>query len=429
MEKKQKSALSVMGGIEQPDRINVELVKRLKSKRAKPLTVTDYVDGIRLGNRTILSKAITLIESSLQTDQEMAQLIIEECLKVRSTKYEVRSTNDGSPTLNLEPRTLNLEPRTLNLEPQTSNLEPQTSNLEPQTSNLEPQTSNLEPRTSSIRIGITGVPGVGKSTFIEALGKYLTAQGYKLAVLAIDPSSTRSKGSILGDKTRMEELSVDPNAFIRPSPSAGSLGGVARKTRETIILCEAAGFDVIFIETVGVGQSETAVHSMVDFFLLLMLAGAGDELQGIKRGIIEMADAIFINKADGENLNKAQTARIEYANALHLFPQPESGWTPVADICSARSKLGIDKVWKTILEHRNITRETGYFQLQRQSQNRQVLYDTIEAELLRHFFSQPHIASYFRQTDVEIMSGRLNPYQAAQRLINEYYMRFSGKKL
>jgi LAO/AO transport system kinase len=383
VEKKQKSALSVMEGIEQPDHINVDLVRRLKSKRAKQLTVTEYVNGIRQGNRTILSKAITLIESSLQRDQEVAQLIIEKCLKEESTRDEGRETKDVRP-------------------------------------------SSFVLRPSSIRIGITGVPGVGKSTFIEVLGKHLTAQGHKLAVLAIDPSSTRSKGSILGDKTRMEELSVDPNAFIRPSPSAGSLGGVARKTRETIILCEAAGFDVIFIETVGVGQSETAVHSMVDFFLLLMLAGAGDELQGIKRGIIEMADAIFINKADGENLNKAKTARIEYANALHLFPQPESGWTPLAEICSARSKLGIDKVWETILEHRKITLESGYFQLRRQSQNRQVLYDTIESELLRHFFSEPHVAAYFRQTDEEIVSGRLNPYQAAQKLIDEYFRRFSS---
>jgi len=238
-----KSALKVQEGIEQPGSINKYAIKQLKANRKQLLTVDEFVNEIRGGNRTVLSQSITLIESSLPEHTEMAQQIIERCL---------------------------------------------------------PFSGN------SVRIGITGVPGVGKSTFIEALGKYLTEAGHQLAVLAIDPSSQRTKGSILGDKTRMEELATDPNAFIRPSPAAGSLGGVARKTRETIILCEAAGFDTIFIETVGVGQSETAVFSMVDFFLLLMLAGAGDELQGIKRGIMEMADAIIINKADGDNITKAK---------------------------------------------------------------------------------------------------------------------------
>ena len=236
--KKFQSALKVNEGIEQPSSVNPQLTNTLKEQKKTIFTIDEYIEGILKGNRTILSKAITLIESSLHEHQQIAQQIITKCL---------------------------------------------------------PYAGN------SIRIGITGVPGVGKSTFIEALGKYLTNTGHKLAVLAIDPSSERSKGSILGDKTRMEELSVDANAFIRPSPSAGSLGGVARKTREIIVLCEAAGFDTIFIETVGVGQSETAVHAMVDFFLLLMLANAGDELQGIKRGIMEMADAIAINKSDGEN--------------------------------------------------------------------------------------------------------------------------------
>ncbi|MEI6436765.1 MAG: methylmalonyl Co-A mutase-associated GTPase MeaB [Bacteroidota bacterium] len=374
-----------MEGVEQPDQINAELVNKLKSKRANSLTVKDYVDGVRQGNRTILSKAITLIESALPKDRELAQLIITECLRI--TNYEF------TPCQYEEIRNLKSEIRNL----------------------------KSEIRNPSIRIGITGVPGVGKSTFIEALGKYLTGQGYKLAVLAIDPSSSRSKGSILGDKTRMEELAVDPNAFIRPSPAAGSLGGVARKTRETIILCEAAGFDVIFVETVGVGQSETTVHSMVDFFLLLMLAGAGDELQGIKRGIIEMADAIFINKADGENLIRAKAARIEYANALHLYPPPESGWTPVADICSAQSKLGIEKVWETILEHRKTTQKNGYFQLQRQLQNRQALYKSIESELRRNFFANPKISAQINEAEEEITLGRINPYQAAQKLLDEYF--------
>ena len=248
-----KSALHVNDGVNQPDATNKAAIERFKKSKRRLLSADEYVKGILAGNRTILGKAITLVESTNPGHHQLAQQIIELCL---------------------------------------------------------PHAGN------SLRIGITGVPGVGKSTFIEAIGKYLTNNNHKLAVLAIDPSSSRTKGSILGDKTRMEELSVDENAFIRPSPSAGSLGGVARKTRESIILCEAAGFDVIFVETVGVGQSEIAVHSMVDFFLLLMLAGAGDELQGIKRGIMEMADAIFINKADGDNLNNARRAQSEYKNAL-----------------------------------------------------------------------------------------------------------------
>jgi LAO/AO transport system kinase len=219
----------------------------------------------------------------------------------------------------------------------------------------------------------------------------------------------------------MEELAVDPNAFIRPSPSAGSLGGVARKTRETIVLCEAAGFDVIFVETVGVGQSETTVHSMVDFFLLLMLAGAGDELQGIKRGIIEMADAIVISKADGDNIGKAKTARVEYANALHLFPPPDSGWIPVVDICSARSKLGIDHTWDVIMEHRETLTKTGYFQKRRMEQNRQVLLDTIEEGLRNHFFSRKEIALAIAKSEREIMTGQVNPYKAAQEMLDRYF--------
>ena len=265
------------------------------------------------------------------------------------------------------------------------------------------------------------MPGVGKSTFIEALGTTLTARGHKLAVLAIDPSSSRSKGSILGDKTRMETLAVDPNAFIRPSPAAGSLGGVARKTRETILLCEAAGFDVIFIETVGVGQSETTVHSMVDFFLLLMLAGAGDELQGIKRGIIEMADAIVINKADGDNIQKAKVARVEYTNALHLFPPPDSGWIPVVDICSARSKLGIDHVWEIIMEHREATILSGYFQKRRMEQSQQVLIETIEEGLRSHFFSRKEISHLQEKLERDILTGHVNPYKAAQELLEHYF--------
>jgi LAO/AO transport system kinase len=380
MKGQDKSALHVMEGIEQPGQINTEVLKKIKARKRAQHTAQELVDGILAGNRTLLSKAITLVESSLPAHQEQAQEVIAACLK--ETNYELRT---GAKRSSAEPIT------------------------------------NYELRNRSIRVGITGVPGVGKSTFIEVLGKHLTGQGHKLAVLAIDPSSSRSKGSILGDKTRMEDLAVDPNAFIRPSPAAGSLGGVARKTRETIILCEAAGFDVIFVETVGVGQSETTVHSMVDFFLLLMLAGAGDELQGIKRGIIEMADAIMINKADGDNINKAKTARVEYANALHLFPPPESGWVPVADICSARSNTGIDHIWDLIMEHRRITAENGFFHRRRMEQNRQVFRETIEAGLRHQFFAQKEISHTIDKLEQGIMNGMVNPYQAAQGLLEQYF--------
>jgi len=378
MEHKIKSALNVMEGVEQPAQINTELVKRLRSKRACTLTAEEYLEGIVGGNRTLLSKAITLIESSLPKDQEIARQIIDGCLK---KKQKSEFNESISKSVN----------------------------------------QSIYSAPSSIRIGITGVPGVGKSTLIEALGTYLTRQGHKLAVLAIDPSSTRSKGSILGDKTRMEALSAEPNAFIRPSPSAGSLGGVARKTRETIILCEAAGFDIIFVETVGVGQSETTVHSMVDFFLLLMLAGAGDELQGIKRGIIEMADVILINKADGDNLNKAKAARVEYANALHLFPPASSGWQPVVDICSAQSLFGIDHVWEIIRNYYAITTENGFFHRRRMEQNKQIMLEAIEAGLHQHFFSRKDISAKLHRIDQEIRNGLLNPYSAAQEMLEQYF--------
>jgi LAO/AO transport system kinase len=374
-----KSALNVMDGVEHPAQINADLVKKLHSRRKKSLSTEEFLEGIRSGNRTVLSQAITLVESSLPGDQELAQEVIAACLK-QSAIYDVRFTKKEDSRLK----------------------------------------SKIENRKSKIRIGITGVPGVGKSTFIEALGKFITARGHRLAVLAVDPSSSRSKGSILGDKTRMEELAVDPNAFIRPSPAAGSLGGVARKTRETIILCEAAGFDVIFVETVGVGQSETTVHSMVDFFLLLMLAGAGDELQGIKRGIIEMADAIYINKADGDNLKKAEMARREYANALHLFPPAASGWVPVVDVCSALSGLGIETVWNTIEAHHNQMVQDGFFTSRRMEQNLQVFSETIEARLKQQFFLQQKIASQIKQIEQEIIAGRLNPYTAASQLLARY---------
>ena len=341
------------------------------------------MEGILSGNRTILSQAITLIESSLPQHQEQAQEIIAECL--RHSKSEVRSTKDE---------------------------------LEVRSTNDEQQTAVSELQHSSFRIGITGVPGVGKSTFIELLGKHITSLGHKLAVLAVDPSSTLSKGSILGDKTRMESLAVDPNAFIRPSASSGSLGGVARKTRETIYLCEAAGFDVIFVETVGVGQSETVVKSMVDFFLLLMLAGAGDELQGIKRGIIEMADAIIINKADGDNLSRAKIAARDFTSAIHLFPPSHTGWMPVVDICSAKTGEGIPGIWEIIRDFQNTMVQHGHFQRNRMSQNREVFHQAIEEKLKENFNSNPDIQKKIRQMEEEVSTGALNPYLAATALLN-----------
>jgi LAO/AO transport system kinase len=356
--KSKRSALNISKGVEKQSTHNDDAVRRFKNIARRSLEVNEYMEGILSHNRTLLSKAITLIESSLPEHQVIAQGVIERCVPFSGR---------------------------------------------------------------SIRIGITGVPGVGKSTFIEALGKYLTGQGRRLAVLAIDPSSQRSKGSILGDKTRMEELSVDPDAFIRPSPSAGSLGGVTRKTRETIILCEAAGFDTIFIETVGVGQSETAVHGMVDFFLLLMLAGAGDELQGIKRGIMEMADAIIINKADGDNLNKARQAMREYQNALHLFPPIESGWIPRVSICSSLNKSGVEEVWKTVMDHINLTHDNGSFEKRRKSQNLQALTDAINERLKDNFYANSSVKLVKSEVERDLLSSKLTPYAAAQKLLEIYY--------
>lgn len=357
--KYKKTVLKVNEGIEQPSSINIEAVEKLKQRKPELLSIENYIKGIRNGNRSVLSKAITLVESSLPKHNKISQEIIEKCL---------------------------------------------------------PYSGN------SIRIGITGVPGVGKSTFIEALGKYLTGLGRKLAVLAIDPSSTRTKGSILGDKTRMEKLSVDTNAFIRPSPSAGTLGGVARKTNEIIILCEAAGFNTIFIETVGVGQSETAVHSMVDFFLLLMLSGAGDELQGIKRGILEMADAIIINKADGDNLNKAKLAKSIYKNALHLYPPTESGWIPTVDICSSITRMGINKIWDIILQYYLLTKKNGYFLRKRQEQVKHLMFDNINENLKDNFYNNKVIAKLLSDIEKELLSGKISSYIAAQKLLNKYFL-------
>jgi LAO/AO transport system kinase len=351
---KNKSALKVNEGIEQPPQINEELLKKLP-RRKRTHDADWYVKKILEGDRIGLSQAITLVESALQEHQEIAQEIIEKCIP-----------NSGQ----------------------------------------------------SIRIGITGVPGVGKSTFIEAFGTFLTGKGHKVAVLAIDPSSQRSKGSILGDKTRMEQLAVDPNAYVRPSPSAGSLGGVARKTRETVVLCEAAGFDVIIIETVGVGQSETAVHSMVDFFLLLMLAGAGDELQGIKRGIMEMADAIVINKADGDNIPKAIQAKAQYQSALHLFPPTPSGWTPRVETCSSLTGEGIDTVWHMMEDYFSLTHANGFFQINRNQQAVNLMTESLQEYLHQAVFGNPFVEKFFDQMKNAVVEGHISPYMAARKVFD-----------
>ncbi len=275
----------------------------------------------------------------------------------------------------------------------------------------------------SRRIGITGVPGAGKSTSIDVFGLHVLSKGGKLAVLAIDPSSERTKGSILGDKTRMEKLSIQPDAFIRPSPSAGSLGGVARKTRETIVLCEAAGYDNIFVETVGVGQSETAVHSMVDFFLLIQLAGTGDELQGIKRGIMEMADGIVINKADGDNVDRARLAQAQFRSALHLFPPTTSGWMPEVLCYSGYYELGISEVWEMIDRYFDFVKSNGYFERRRAEQGRWWMYETINEQLRASFYNDERIQSALRENERQVLDNRRSSFIAARDVLDLYFGR------
>ncbi len=270
----------------------------------------------------------------------------------------------------------------------------------------------------SLRIGITGVPGVGKSTFIDVFGTYLIGLGKKVAVLAIDPSSPLSKGSILGDKTRMDQLAADPNAFIRPSPSSETLGGVARKTRETIILCEAAGFDTILIETVGVGQSETAVHSMTDFFLLLMLAGAGDQLQGIKRGIMEMCDAMLITKADGENIKPANFAKAEYTSALHLFPSKENGWMPRVEVCSALERRGFSETWQMILDYQKWMNERGLIAIKRHQQDVFWMHETIREKLISDFYQTPENKKRILEIEKDLIAGKITAFEAARMIVD-----------
>ena len=350
------AGLTVNKGIEQPPSINPYLKKRA---RRKLYTAGEYVEGILKGDLSLLSQAVTLVESNLYEHRTLAQEVIEKCL---------------------------------------------------------PHTCQ------SVRIGITGVPGAGKSTSIDAFGLHVLKQpGNKLAVLAIDPSSERSKGSILGDKTRMEKLSVHPDAFIRPSPSAGSLGGVARKTRETIVLCEAAGFNNIFVETVGVGQSETAVHSMVDFFLLIQLAGTGDELQGIKRGIMEMADGIVINKADGNNIERAQLAQAQFRNALHRYPLAPSGWSPRVLTYSGYYELGIAEVWDMIYEYLDFVHKNGYFEHKRQEQAKYWMYETIDEKLRNHFYNDPIIREMLDEKEHRILTNMQSSFTAAHDVLDYYF--------
>lgn len=320
----------------------------------KELSTKDYVDGILNGDRSVLARAITLIESRKTQNRKQAEVIIEECL---------------------------------------------------------PHSGN------SFRLGITGVPGVGKSSFIESFGTQIIQNNHKLAVLAIDPSSEKSRGSILGDKTRMEKLSNNENAFIRPSPASDALGGVARKTRESIILCEAAGYDYIIVETVGVGQSETAVHSMVDFFLLLLLPGAGDELQGIKRGIVEMADMIAINKADGNKIDAAKLAKIEYKNALHLYPPNEKDWDVPVNLCSALYGDGITEIIELLNNYSKSMKDKALFDKLREKQNQYWLIESLNESLQIEFYEHPEIVKRLSKYRSEVSSGNISPFKAAEELI------------
>lgn len=349
--------LAVNKGIAQPSSVSPYLKKR-KKRNKSTLSVNDYVENIIKGNVTILSQAVTLVESVLPEHQIIAQEVIEKCL---------------------------------------------------------PHAGN------SVRIGISGVPGAGKSTSIDVFGLHVLEKGGKLAVLAIDPSSERTKGSILGDKTRMEKLAVHPNSFIRPSPSTGSLGGVARKTRETIILCEAAGYDKVFVETVGVGQSETACHSMVDFFLLIQLAGTGDELQGIKRGIMEMADGIVINKADGSNIEKANLAATQFKNALHLFPMPDSGWSPKVLTYSGFYGLRIKEIWDMIDEYMVFVKKNGYFDYRRNEQSRYWMYESINEHLRSSFYNNEQVKRVLKESENAVLGGNVTSFMAAKHLLNLYY--------
>ena len=328
------------------------------AKRPRPLSREEYRDGILGGDRTVLARAVTLIESAREADRDVAEQIVEDCL---------------------------------------------------------PHCAN------SIRVGITGVPGAGKSSLIEALGGFLIAEKKeKVAVLAIDPSSRISGGSILGDKTRMPTLAASEMAFIRPSPSRGMAGGVAQRTREAMLLCEAAGYRNILVETIGVGQSETAVHEMVDFFLLITLAGAGDELQGIKRGVMELADLVAVNKADGTNVDAAERARAEAQNALHFFPASGSGWTPRAVTCSALTGAGISELWALVLEYTELTRGNGWLAASRREQQRRWMQEMIDQALRHRFDAHPAVRGQIAALERDVAEGRTTPFRAARTLLRAY---------
>ena len=357
--------LKVNSGVESLGSVNPYL-SQMRKKRAVELSVNDYVEGIRRGDVTVLSRAVTLVESMRPEHQAIAQEVIERCL---------------------------------------------------------PYSGN------SVRVGITGVPGAGKSTSIDAFGMHVLSNGSgKLAVLAVDPSSERSKGSILGDKTRMERLSLHPRAFIRPSASSGSLGGVARKTRETIVLCEAAGYDTVFVETVGVGQSETAVCSMVDFFLLIQIAGAGDELQGIKRGIMEMADGIVINKADGDNVEEARRAAAHYRNALQLFPMPSSGIRPSVLTYSGFFDIGIKDVWDMITDYISKVKANGSFDVRRNHQQRYWLYESLEEHIKQRFYNTTGMDDMLKKYEQMLLSGKITSFAAASKVLEFYDYNKSGER-
>jgi LAO/AO transport system kinase len=351
------------------DAFAVRVVKGVKSSsgsgpstsekvlKRKHLSVDDYVNGVLNFDRNILARTITLIESNNPTHHDIAQEVLKKLLPYSG---------------------------------------------------------------KSIRIGITGVPGAGKSTLIETLGMFLIKQGHKVAVLTIDPSSTVTKGSILGDKTRMEKLSKEENCFIRPSPSGGELGGVARKTRETISVVEAAGFNIVLIETVGVGQSEVTVRSMVDFFLLVLIAGAGDELQGIKRGVMELCDAIFINKADGDNEKRALIAQTDYNNALHYLQPATKGWQPKAYIGSALTGKGIEELWRVIQEFEKQTKANGIFEERRKNQIVEWVFKMVENKLIDDFYNAEQIKTELPHIKSDILEGLLTPTLAAEKLLNIY---------
>jgi len=359
MPEKEKPAgsLIVRDGVSQPPAVNPDIDSRIKQKSGRKLCASSFLRGITQGDRAVLGQAITLIESNNPKHFDLAQEVVEKCLPFSN---------------------------------------------------------------KSLRIGISGIPGAGKSTFIEAFGTMLTEAGHRVAVLAIDPSSVTTGGSILGDKTRMERLSTNPGAFIRPSPSAGTLGGVARKTRETIILCEAAGFDVILVETVGVGQSETAVATMVDFFILLMVAGAGDELQGIKRGIMEIADLVAINKADGENKIRAEHTASEFRNAVHFFPAPPSGIPTQVVTCSSKYGDGIREIWSLIEDYVRRTEESGYFLARRKEQNVQRMNDFIENYLKESFYNDRRVTEIKPLVEKQLREGEITSYKGAYILLNKF---------